>query len=200
MGVWGLAPMDFDSQDDQLHRVAKRHIHQSAHRVPHSLGHALGGMTEQAGQRHNGDGVHGKDEAGAQAGGLGSDADGDEDEQEVNVAREDDGAGRVVEALGHMLFGFRKVAVLPYEIPRPFSLRRCSWCWMGGGCVLCAVVCRRLDAGQVCGGVGGDVVYMVYMAGGRGVLGERMRAQGRRGRARGGRECRVAIRLGFPEA
>ena len=117
-----------DAQDDQLHGVAKGDVQQGADRVAHLVGDALGGEAEQAGERDDGERVHGEDDCGRHAGQhLDDYADGHEDEEDVEPRVEHDAAERLGEPLGEGLG--RVLLVLAgagYDRPRPRSFRRCS--------------------------------------------------------------------------
>lgn len=78
-------------QDDEFHSISKGDIHQGTDGVAEAVGHSLGRMAEQAGERDDGDGIHGKDHTRAYAGHeVDGDADGDKDQQDIDPAVEDD--------------------------------------------------------------------------------------------------------------
>lgn len=78
-------------QDNKFHGVTKGDIHQGTDGIAEAVGHSLGRVAEEAGERDDGDGIHGKDHTGAHARHeVDGDADGDEDQQEVDPAVEDD--------------------------------------------------------------------------------------------------------------
>lgn len=78
-----------DDEDDEFDRVAEGNIEQGAPRVPHSVCYDFGRVTEQAGERHYGDGVQGEDDGRVEVEGLGDDARRDEDEQHIDPAVEE---------------------------------------------------------------------------------------------------------------
>ena len=72
-------------QNDQLYSVAERDVQQGAERVSKLTGHAFGGITEESGKGNDGEGIHGKDEAGRGSRNLADgDADGDKDQHQVH--------------------------------------------------------------------------------------------------------------------
>lgn len=77
-------------QDDQLDGIAKRDIQEGAGGIAEFTSNTLGGMTEQPSQRNDGDGVHGKDNAGAGVHLRDGDADGHKDEEQVDLAVQHD--------------------------------------------------------------------------------------------------------------
>lgn len=78
-------------QDDEFHSISKGDIHQGTDGVAEAVGHCLGRVAEEAGERDDGDGIHCKDHTGAHARHeVDGDADGDEDQQDVDPAVEDD--------------------------------------------------------------------------------------------------------------
>jgi hypothetical protein len=83
--------------DNQLHRISKGNIGERTNRVTHTTGNALSGMAEQASQRHDGDGVHGKDDGRAHMGCLDGDADRDEHQQDIEPAVQQGGLGMFAE-------------------------------------------------------------------------------------------------------
>lgn len=90
---WHAAGLDgagASSQDNQFDGVAKRDVEQRADGISHVTGNTLGGMAEQPGQGNDGDGVHGKDDAGAEMDLGHSNADGHEDEEQVDLAVQQD--------------------------------------------------------------------------------------------------------------
>ena len=114
------------SQNNQLYSVAKRYVQQRAERVSKPVGYGLGGEAQEAGQGHNGDGIHGEDEAGRGAIDLADgDADGHKGKQHIQFGVHQDGLGIVPDALeyGSLWFLLLLVAASPYDSPRLRSLR-----------------------------------------------------------------------------
>lgn len=97
-------------QDNEFHSISESNVHQSANGITHSVRHGLSGVAQEAGERDDGNSIHGKDHAGAHVGHeLDSDADRNKDEQDVQVAVEDDhlaGDEESLEAVGLVLVCF----------------------------------------------------------------------------------------------
>lgn len=75
-----------NDENDQLDCVAKGDVHQSAHSIAEPLCNTLGSVSKKACQGHDGDGVHGKDDAIRKAGKMDGNADGDKDEEDIDPA------------------------------------------------------------------------------------------------------------------
>lgn len=105
-------------QDDEFHSIAKGDIHQSTDGVAEAMCHCLGRVAEKAGERDDGDGIHGKDHTGAHAGDeVDGDADGDEDQQDVDPAVEEDLPEDLDEALEDVLFLLSPVLTCVFVSP-----------------------------------------------------------------------------------
>lgn len=99
-------------QDNKFHCISESDIHQGTNGITHFVSHALGGKTQEAGERNNGDGIHAEDDTGVHAGNqFHGDTDGYKHQQDVQPAVGDDppsGDKEALEAtkLGLVLFRF----------------------------------------------------------------------------------------------
>jgi len=88
-----------DSQDNQFHGVAKSDIQQSTDGITKSMGYGFRSVAEKAGERDDGNGIHGENDGGAQAGHeLDKNSDGHEDEKDVKPAVAENLLGRLEES------------------------------------------------------------------------------------------------------
>lgn len=163
-------------QDNQLDGIAESHVQEGANGVTKLAGDGLGGVAEQAGEWNDGDGIHCEDDARAHAEGFGDDADGDEDEEHVDPAVEQDHLTREVEAGKDarflLLFGsfvLLQSTLVVYDSPLPRSFRRYSNILeVAGTCFVIDVVrvCEgeviaRRGAGDVRGDAVGDAITAI---------------------------------------
>jgi len=160
---------DANIQYDKFHSIAKGHVHQRPHRIAHPLGHALGGMAEEARQRDDGYGVQPKDNARFEPGGLCCNSDRDKYQQQVDITREYDGFGREPKPDGNILLLLVGLLVF-YDRPLPLSLRRWSGRRVIGRCLVCHMVGGRIrgqgrDAVELAGRRQDGLVciFVVYM-------------------------------------
>lgn len=130
-----------DVQNNELDCIAKSDIHQCTNCVSHSLGHAFGRMAEKSCQGYDGNRIHPKDDSRAEVSSFGSNTDGYEDQQDVDVAGQYNGFASMPKAQHDV---FLCGLLIVYDIPLPISLRRWSW-WrvFGGGIVDGAVRISR---------------------------------------------------------
>ena len=78
-------------QDDEFNSIAECNIQQGSNSVAHSMCHALGRVAQEACERDDGDGIHGKYHTGAHVGDeVDGDADGDKGQKDIDPAVEYD--------------------------------------------------------------------------------------------------------------
>jgi hypothetical protein len=101
-----------DDEDDEFDCVAESNVEQCTDGVTKTTGHALGGVTEQAGEWHDSDCVQGEDDGWAHVSSLGCDTNRHEDQQDIDPAVADGILSMDEEALagldgagGHWEFG-----------------------------------------------------------------------------------------------